>query len=439
MDVTILLQKAREYLPAEKLPLLEAAYQFAAKAHEGQVRKSGEPFLEHPLETAVILADLQLDASTLAAALLHDVPEDCGVSISEIEIHFGFEVAKLVDATTKLSKVSWRIRDEVQTPSGQVSQAENLRKMLLAMAEDLRVVFIKLADRLHNMRTLAVLPEQKRQAISSETLEIFAPLAHRLGIWDVKWQLEDLAFRYLEPKEYHRVARLIVTRRAQREEFINEVTETLRKELEKAGVKAEVFGRPKHIYSISQKMQKYSAQGKNFGDIHDLSAVRVLVDTVSDCYKVLGVIHGLWHPLLEEFNDFIANPKDNGYQSLHTTVLCGGATPLEMQIRTYAMHRIAEYGIAAVRAVRPAGSPSSPPGYRRGGGSEFSGYLPDNISVYAGYRRDIFRLIRIECQLFISIESGCPVLNEVVIVEPFAYYYIGYGHGQGTIGAGVNG
>lgn len=343
MDGQALLEKAREYLPPDKLALVKAAYDFASHAHQGQVRKTGEPFLEHPVQTAMILAGLQLDATTLAAALLHDVLEDCGVPLSEVEAKFGPEVSRLVDGTTKLGKLPWRGDGE----SRQESQVQNLRKMLLAMAQDLRVVFIKLADRLHNMRTLGVLPPEKRKQIAQETLEVYAPLAHRLGIWQLKWQLEDLAFRYLEPREYHRIARMVAAKRAQRESFINEVVQILRQELERAEIKAEVFGRPKHIYSIYDKMKRYAAQGRDFNDIHDLFAVRILVHTVPDCYRALGVVHNLWHPIPEEFNDFIANPKDNGYQSLHTTVMCKGTTPLEIQIRTYEMHRTADFGVAA--------------------------------------------------------------------------------------------
>jgi len=343
MDSISLLQKAKEYLPPEKITLVEAAYEFALKAHKGQVRKSGDPYLEHPVQTATTLAELQLDAATLAAALLHDVPEDCGVRLTEIEAKFGPEVSKLVDGVTKLGKLSLR-RGEA---GKRESQAQNLRKMLMAMAEDLRVVFIKLADRLHNMHTLAALSPEKRRSIAQETLEIYAPLAHRLGIWQIKWQLEDLSFRYLEPRQYHKVARLIATRRTKREAFINEVAETLKQELNKAEIKAEIIGRPKHIYSIYNKMNRYAAQGRDFNDIHDLFAVRILVDTIPDCYKALGTIHNLWHPLPEEINDFIANPKDNGYQSLHTTVLFQGTTLLEIQIRTYDMHRTADFGVAA--------------------------------------------------------------------------------------------
>ena len=344
IDNSILIEKARKYLPPKKLALVESAYEYAAKSHECQKRKSGAPYLEHPLETAITLADLQLDASTLAAALLHDVPEDCGVPFSEIQEKFGPEVSKLVEGTTKLSKLSLQ---HIEDGKQRSQQAENLRKMLIAMAEDLRVVFIKLADRLHNMRTLGALSPEKRRSIAQETLEIYAPLAHRLGIWETKWELEDLSFRYLEPKKYHQIARLVASRRVQREEYIASITEILVQEMNKADINAKVLGRPKHIYSIYHKIEKYASLGKDFSDIHDLFALRVLVDTVSDCYKALGTIHNLWHPMPEEFNDFIANPKNNGYQSLHTTVLAQGKTPLEIQIRTYDMHRIADYGIAS--------------------------------------------------------------------------------------------
>ncbi len=344
MDPAPLFAKAREYLPPDKLSLIEAAYEYARHAHDGQIRKSGAPFLEHPLQTALTLANLQLDASTLAAALLHDVPEDCSVSISEIEKKFGPEVSKLVDGVTKLSKVEWRREADADA---QAAQAENLRKMLIAMAEDLRVVFIKLADRLHNMNTLQALSPERRQAIARETLEIYAPLAHRLGMGEIKWQLEDLAFRYLDPDQYHEIARMVAIKRSQREGFIDEAVWELHNEMVMAKIEGEVKGRPKHIYSIYQKIQRYSAMGRTFGDIHDLFAIRVLVNTVPDCYKVLGIIHNLWHPITEEFNDYIANPKDNGYQSLHTTVLTGGTVPLEIQIRTYDMHRMSEYGVAA--------------------------------------------------------------------------------------------
>jgi len=344
MEVNTLIEQASTYLSDDKIAHIKAAYEFAARAHQGQVRKTGEPYLEHPLNTAMILAEFHLDAETLTAALLHDVPEDCGVSLGEVEANFGIQVVKLVDGVTKLNKLTSRARTK-ETESK--VQAENLRKMLLATAEDLRVVLIKLADRLHNMRTLGALPAEKRRAIAQETLEIYAPLAHRLGVREAKWQLEDLAFRYLKPRVYHQIARLVAGKRTEREGFINEVSQILCQELDKVDIKARVSGRPKHIYSIYQKMGKYDARGKDFGDIHDLFALRVLVDSVSDCYKALGIIHNFWRPIPEEFDDFIANPKDNGYQALHTTVMCQGTTPLEIQIRTHDMHRVNEYGVAA--------------------------------------------------------------------------------------------
>ena len=348
-------ERAGKYLSSPKLEVVEQAYQFALQCHQGQTRLSGAPYLEHPLATAMILAELQLDASTLAAALLHDVPEDCGVPLTDISAKFGPEIAKLVDGVTKLSKVSWPASPETKEPisrnSAREAQAQNLRKMLVAMAEDLRVVFIKLADRLHNMLTLDALPSKKQRAIAQETMEIYAPLAHRLGIWELKWKLEDEAFKHLEQRHYRQVAGLLTSKRAEREQFVNEVTQTLREELHKAGLDAEVAGRPKHIYSVYQKMKKYADQGKEFDDIHDLHAVRVLVNDVNDCYAALGVIHNLWHPIIGEFDDYIANPKENGYRSLHTTVMFPvknqGTIPLEIQIRTYDMHQGNEYGVAA--------------------------------------------------------------------------------------------
>jgi len=336
-------EKIIDYLPPEKVAVIEDAYRFAEEAHRGQVRKSGEPYLEHPIQTALILAELQLDTSSLAAALLHDILEDCDISVSEIEAKFGPDISKLVDGVTKLGKVSW------QSPAkaAKETQAENLRKMLVAMAEDLRVVFIKLADRLHNMSTLDALTPDRQQSIAQETLEIYAPLAHRLGIWELKWRLEDLAFRYLSPDEYYRITSLVAGKRVQRETFINKVMNILKKEFIKVGLSVEVSGRPKHIYSIHQKMERYAAQGKHFDDIHDLLALRVVVGTIPECYSAVGVIHSLWRPLHDEFDDYIANPKPNGYQSIHTAVMCLGTTTLEVQIRTREMHYISEYGVAA--------------------------------------------------------------------------------------------
>jgi len=349
MDCTQLVEKASEYLPPEKIATIEEACRYAMKAHEGQARLSGEPYVEHPLHVALTLAELQLDTGSLVAALLHDVPENCGIPLTDIEARFGPEIAKLVDGTTKLGKLSLQVPGE-GTRRGATTgeqQAENLRKMLVAMAEDLRVVFIKLADRLHNMRTLDALPAEKQRNIAHETIEVYAPLAHRLGIWELKWQLEDLSFRYLEPRRYQHIARLLATRRAQRENLIDQAIDTLNREFQRAGLSAEISGRPKHIYSIHQKMERYAAQGKAFNDIYDLLALRVLVNNVNDCYSALGIAHNLWHPLPDQFDDFIANPKPNGYQSLHTAVMYQRTTPLEIQIRTHQMHRIAGFGVAA--------------------------------------------------------------------------------------------
>jgi GTP pyrophosphokinase len=339
-------KRAGRYLPSEKLEVLKRAYEFARLAHEGQTRKSGEPFIEHPLNVAMILAELQLDGSALTAALLHDVTEDCGIAIDQITKEFGKEISGLVEGATKLTKLARKVPGD-RSRTINTDQAENLRKMLVAMAEDLRVVFIKLADRLHNMRTLEPLSVEKRRQIATETHEIYAPLAHRLGIWELKWQLEDLVFRYLKPRQYRHVVNLLNSRRLEREEFIGRIIGILSQELKAHNVKAEVIGRPKHLSSIFQKIERYAAQGKQFNDIYDLLAVRILVDTIPECYQALGVAHSMWRPLPGTFDDFIANPKPNGYQSLHTAVMCEGKTPLEVQIRSYEMNRISEYGVAA--------------------------------------------------------------------------------------------
>lgn len=349
--VDALLAKAREYLPAEKLNIVAEAYRFAATAHDGQVRLSGEPFIEHPLQTALYLADLKMDANGLAAALLHDVVEDTGIGLDEIEARFGSEVSRLVDGVTKLTKTEIKAEERVfgfrLSSEDEHARAASLRKMLVAMAEDIRVVLIKLADRLHNMQTLKALPQERRTAIAQETLDIYAPLAHRLGIWEMKWRLEDLAFQNLNPDAYREISRMLNSKRAEREAYIERVRVILEEELDKAGIRAEVTGRPKHIYSIYKKVQKYAVQNKEVGEIYDLFALRILVNEVKDCYAALGVVHARWHPLPGQFDDYIANPKENLYQSLHTTVLCEDARPVEIQIRTHEMHRLAEYGVAA--------------------------------------------------------------------------------------------
>jgi GTP pyrophosphokinase len=340
-----LLEKARSYLPDDRIPLIEKAYHFAEESHGDQLRKSGEPYIVHPLDAAMTVADLQLDSVAIAAALLHDVQEDCDVPNQELKRRFGAKVAKLVDGATKLERITKHSADP-DVVDGEV-QAENLRKMFLAMAEDVRVVIIKLADRLHNMRTLQHVEPEKRLRTAQETMEIYAPLASRLGIWQIKWELEDLAFQHLDPQKYAQIARLIDTSRATRERYVARVEKILREELAKHDIEATVQGRAKHIYSVYQKMQKYAAQGKTFNEIYDLLALRVLVNTVADCYGVLGVVHGLWRPIPGEFDDYIASPKEDVYQSLHTTVMCVDARPLEVQIRTHEMHHLAEYGVAA--------------------------------------------------------------------------------------------
>lgn len=340
-----LLNKVAGYLPPKGVALIREALEFATACHAGQVRKSGDPVITHPLSAAETIASLQLDATAIAAALLHDVEEDCNVTNREIADRFGPEVALLVEGVTKLGQISGQA---VEARSGDDhAQAENLRKMFLAMAQDLRVVIIKLADRLHNMRTLWALDTEDQRRIAKETMEIYAPLAARLGIWEIKWQLEDLAFRYLQPDEYKFVADLLDVKRGAREKYVAQVASILKKEMDKQGIKVEIQGRAKHIYSIYRKIEKYAAEGKSIDEIYDLTAVRVLVDTVTDCYTALGVVHGLWRPIPGAFDDYIANPKESMYQSLHTTVLALNAQPLEVQIRTYEMHRTAEYGIAA--------------------------------------------------------------------------------------------
>ncbi|HZP25678.1 MAG TPA: bifunctional (p)ppGpp synthetase/guanosine-3',5'-bis(diphosphate) 3'-pyrophosphohydrolase [Dehalococcoidia bacterium] len=340
----ILIERAG-YLPKKGLELVKKAADYATECHNGQKRQSGDPTITHPLSAALTVADLQLDAVTIAAALLHDVKEDCAITDEMLNTRFGPEIAKLVDGVTKLGQIPWPEPD--QRFGDDHIQAENLRKMFLAMAQDLRVVIVKLADRLHNMRTLYALSPEDQQRISKETMEIYAPLASRLGIWEIKWQLEDLAFRYLQPEQYKLIAQMIDTKRRERESWVAEVSDVLRAELERHGLKPDVKGRAKHIYSIYQKMEKYGREGKSLNEIYDLGAVRILVDTADQCYMALGVVHGLWRPIPGTFDDYIANPKDSMYQSLHSTVMSLNAKPLEVQIRTYEMHRIAEYGVAS--------------------------------------------------------------------------------------------
>ncbi|MCY4581588.1 MAG: bifunctional (p)ppGpp synthetase/guanosine-3',5'-bis(diphosphate) 3'-pyrophosphohydrolase, partial [Chloroflexi bacterium] len=327
--------------------MIERALEFATDAHEGQKRRSGEDYVEHPISVAEYLADLNLDGPTIAAALLHDVVEDCDVCLDDLRKEFGDDVAKLADGVTKLTRMDTITGDAQPLVAKTDSEAESLRKMLVAMATDIRVVLIKLADRLHNMRTLGALSPARRVAIAQETLDIYAPLAHRLGMGEIRWQLEDLAFRYIQPNQYRSISQLLATKRTEREEYVREVTDILREELADSGYDAEVTGRPKHIYSIHRKAQAYAAQGKQMSEIYDLFAVRVLVNTVPECYGVLGLVHSLWRPVPGQFDDYIANPKENRYQSRHTSVRAIGGHPLEVQVRTHEMHRISEYGVAS--------------------------------------------------------------------------------------------
>jgi guanosine-3',5'-bis(diphosphate) 3'-pyrophosphohydrolase len=336
MRIEGVLDSIHGYHPQADVEPVMRAYVFAAKAHKGQERISGEPYLTHPLEVAGILTELRLDTGTIAAGLLHDAVEDTHATLAEIKELFGPEVAAVVDGVTKLSRIPFSTREE--------AQAENIRKMILAMSKDIRVILVKLADRLHNMRTLDPLPEAKRRLIAQETLDIYAPLAHRLGISWIKDELEDLALRYLDPQAYHDLAALIARKRQEREGDINEAIRLLEGKLAEVDVKAQITGRPKHFYSIYKKMHD---QKKEFDEIYDLTAVRVITSSLKDCYGTLGVIHTLWKPISHRFKDFIAVPKSNGYQSLHTTVIGPKGDPVEIQIRTREMHRVAEEGIAA--------------------------------------------------------------------------------------------
>ena len=329
-------RRVRSYNPKGDLKGLEAAYQTAAEAHAGQYRLSGEPFIEHPLAVALILADLRLDTTTLEAGLLHDTVEDTAVSLDTIRGEFGDDVAEIVDGLTKLDKLQFQTRE--------LAQAENVRKMIVAMAGDIRVLLIKLADRLHNMRTLSALAPAKQRRVATETLEIYAPLANRLGVQEVKWELEDLAFKTLHPGPYKEIAQLVETRRDERTRRIKDLTETLRQKLKELGIKADVDGRPKHLYSIYEKMV---IRGKDFEEIYDLVGIRIQVESMKDCYAALGAVHALWKPVPGRFKDYVAMPKANMYQSLHTTVVGPEGRPLEIQVRTRDMHRTAQYGIAA--------------------------------------------------------------------------------------------
>ncbi len=350
-----LIEKVRGYNPNVDADLIHNAFVFAFEAHKDQLRQSGEKYIIHPLATAWTLVDLEMDTATLVAALLHDVVEDQDVSMDEIKKRFGDEVASLVDGVTKLMSTDFDVGEftedsqhtKAETKKKKADHkrsAENLRKIFIAMASDFRVIVLKLADRLHNLNTLDSMPPDKRLRIARETMQIYAPLAHRLGIWRVKWELEDLAFKYLEPEAYESLAQKVSKTRTEREDYLAEAVEMLKYQLSKEGIEAHIMARPKHLWSIYQKMIK---EGLDFGEIYDLSALRVVVNRVVDCYTTLGLVHDLWMPIPERFSDYIAKPKSNMYQSLHTKVIGPRGEPLEVQIRTWDMHRNSEFGIAA--------------------------------------------------------------------------------------------
>lgn len=331
-----LIKIIEKYMTKDEVAFVMKAYEYAKLMHKDQKRKSGEPYIIHPVNVAIILADLDMDVETIVSALLHDVVEDTPATYDDIKEMFSEDVAKIVDGVTKLNKLNYK--------SSEAFQAENLRKMILAMNNDIRVIIVKLADRLHNLRTLEYMNEEKRKQKAQETIEIYAPLAGRLGIFKIKWELEDLSLRYLDPEGYYDLVEKINKKRSEREKEINEIIKKISAELDKQELHYDISGRPKNFYSIYKKMK---GKSKSFESIYDLIAVRILVDTVKDCYAVLGIVHSMWKPLPGRFKDYIAMPKPNMYQSLHTTVISDTGEIFEIQIRTYEMHEVAEYGIAA--------------------------------------------------------------------------------------------
>ncbi len=351
MGIEELLAKASSYMKEQDLKRIRDAYEFSEEAHRGQLRKSGEPYILHPVAVAEILAGMQMDVVTIEAALLHDVVEDTKVTLDVLRERFGETLAGIVDGLTKLERIQFRSKEEQQN--------ENYRKMFVAMANDIRVILIKLADRLHNMRTLKYQSEESQRRIAHETLEIYCPIAHRLGISAIKWEMEDIALRFLNPQQYYRIAHLMKMKRAEREQYIGDLIVKIQEKLNEMGIHGDISGRPKHIYSVYKKM---TTKNKQFNEIYDLLAIRILVDNVKDCYATLGIIHTLWKPMPGRFKDYIAMPKANMYQSLHTTIVGPTGEPTEVQIRTYEMHRTSEYGIAAHWAYKDGKEQGVAPG-----------------------------------------------------------------------------
>jgi GTP diphosphokinase / guanosine-3',5'-bis(diphosphate) 3'-diphosphatase len=420
------LKKVRGYNPKADVREIARAFAFAESSHEGQKRKSGEDFISHPVAVTDVLADLRLDTTTLEAALLHDTVEDTKVTLDDIEEAFGTDVARIVDGLTKLDRFEFRSREQ--------EQAENVRKMIVAMAGDIRVLLIKLADRLHNMRTLDVFPEAKRRRIATETLEIYAPLAHRLGVQEIKWELEDLSFKTLHPGPYREIASLVDARRGERQALIEQVTAEARTKLKELGVKAEVEGRPKHLYSIYEKMV---IRGKEFNEIYDLVGVRILVDSLRDTYAALGAVHSLWKPVPGRFKDYVAMPKSNMYQSLHTTVVGPGGKPLEIQIRTRDMHRTAKFGIAAHWRYKEGGKQAK----EASAEAAWLGQMMDWLKDMADPREfmDSLRIDLYGGQVFVFTPKG-DVVNLPAGATPVDFAYaIHTDIGHRTIGAKIGG
>lgn len=426
--------RVNKYLTEDQVAFVRKAYELAAEAHAVQRRKSGEPYIIHPIGVASILAQLQMDDKTLAAAFLHDVVEDTDYTLDDIKERFGVVVANLVDGVTKLGKIEYISKED--------RQIENYRKMFLAMARDIRVVLIKLADRLHNMRTMKYMPVHKQQSISRETLEIYAPLAHRLGIYTIKWELEDLAFRYMEPDIYYNLVEQVKIKRREREAMINEAMAEMKESLEKANIKCEIQGRPKNFYSIHKKMLR---DHKELNEIYDLLAIRVLVDTVKDCYGTLGIVHSMWRPIPGRFKDYVAVPKSNMYQSLHTTVLSTGGQPLEIQIRTFEMHRISEYGIAAHWRYKESGGskPSSQSSTDKGFDAKLS-WLRQLLEWHQDMNdsRDFVNTVKMDIfadEVFVFTPRGDVIDLPVGSVPIDFAYRIHTDVGNRCVGAKVNG